>query len=486
MIMDLGCLLIKPITHIVNISFSQGIFPKHWKPAVVVPIFKSADPHSVSNYRPISILPVMSKVIEKLVAEQLISHLNSSQLLHPMQHGFRAHHSTETATVYFVERVKTLMDKGGVVGAIFLDLRKAFDTVNHSILQSKFGQFNFSLCTSSWFNSYLSHRTQCVKIENVISNFNNLTTGVPQGSVLGPILFSLYINDLPSVCQGCDVVMYADDTVIFVKGKTHAEAAAQLTKIMVNISAWLNACCLQLNTSKTVTMFFAKNNKSYIEPDVFISGKRVQIVHEYKYLGILIDCNLTFKGHVKKVCKNLKFTLSNFRHLRNHMSTEAAKMYMFSLILSHINYCLTTWSTANSTTLKPVISLYKQALKILDKKPRTFHHCTILNKYRFLSWDNLIIFKNCCLMYKIRHSLAPPPLCSLISFRSSLTNVTRGASRGDCEIPFRKSLFGQSTFSYRTAHEWNSTPQNIRDCSSYNSFKRNIKNWLMDNQHCEH
>ena len=122
-------------------------------------------------------------------------------------------------------------------------------------------------------------------------------------------------------------------------------------------------------------------------------------------------------------------------HLRNHMSTEAAKMYMFSLILSHINYCLPTWSTANSTTLKPVMSLYKQALKILDKKPKSHHHCSVLHKYRLLSWDNLITFKNCCLMFKIRFNLAPPPLCSLVKFRTAATSATRGAARGDCDIP---------------------------------------------------
>ena len=203
-------------------------------------------PQLVSNYRPISILPVMSKVIEKIAADQLILHLNSSQLLHPMQHGFRAHHSTETATVYLIERVKSLIDRGGVVGAIFLDLRKAFDTVNHNNLQSKCVQFNFSQYTSNWFKSYLTNRSQCVKIQNTRSSFKDLVTGVPQGSILGPILFSLSKNDLPSVCQGSEILMYADDTVIFIKGKNHSEVAVQLTKVMIDVSNWLNNCNLQL------------------------------------------------------------------------------------------------------------------------------------------------------------------------------------------------------------------------------------------------
>ncbi len=200
----------------------------------------------------------------------------------------------------------------------------------------------------------------------------------------------------------------------------------------------------------------------------------------------MLDSNLTFKYHVKKVCRILRVTLGNFRHLRNHMSTEAAKMYMFSLITSHINYCLPTWATANATTLNPLISLYKQALKILDKKSRSFHHCTILNKYRLLSWNNLVLFKNCCLMYKIRHSLAPPSLCSLIQFRSPATSGTRGAARGDCELPLRKTSFGQSVFSCRAGKEWNTIPQSIRESISYSSFKVKLKKWLIEKQICQH
>ena len=171
-----------------------------------------------------------------------------------------------------------------------------------------------------------------------------------------------------------------------------------------------------------------------------------------------MDSNLAFKQHVKKVSRITNFALKNFRHLRNHMSTEAAKMYMFSLILSHINYCLPTWAIASSMTLKPIVSLYKQAVKILDKKPRSFHHCSILRKYRLLSWDNLIRFKNGCLVYKIRYSLAPPPLCSLLQFRSTVTSATRGAARGDCVVPYKKSTFGQSVFTYKAAGEWNTNP----------------------------
>ncbi len=220
-IKELSESLVNPITKIINLSVSQGMFPCAWKSSVIVPIFKSGDPHSASNYRPISILPIVSKVAEKLMAAQITNYLNNSYFaLHPMQFGFRANYSTEMANCYFTEKVKSLLDKGGVIGAVFLDLRKAFDTLNHRIILSKLLSFNFSPHTLRWIESYLSGRTQYVSIQNYNSAPLSISTGVPQGSILGPLLFTLYINDLPSVCPNTNIQMYADDTVIYIQGSS--------------------------------------------------------------------------------------------------------------------------------------------------------------------------------------------------------------------------------------------------------------------------
>lgn len=380
------------------------------------------------------------------------------------------------------------MDKGGVVGAVFLDLKKAFDTINHNILLTKLNTFNFSPEATKWFESYLTNRSQSVKINDFSSPPLPLKTGVPQGSNLGPLLFSLYINDLPSVCSNVSIQMYADDTVIYTHGKNPTQVADKLSQSLAHVTEWLHQSCLKLNINKTVSMFFTRSNIKNSTADIYMAGEKLQVVSEYKYLGITIDSNLTFKTQVNKVCNKVKFNISNFRFIRSQLSLQAAKMFMNSMVLSHITYCLTTWSQANKTTLKPLESLYKRTIKILDKKPMRYHHCNILQKHKLLSWENLIKYSNLCLIHKIIHNQSSPPLSQFVSIRNptSLQRVTRGAARGDCIVPFRKSAFSQNTFSVTAAKDWNSIPANIRDLSTYILFKKHLKNWFITQQSCSH
>ena len=251
--------LLLPITYLVNLSIRTSTFPESWKTAIIAPIYKSGD--LASNYRPIAILPVVSKVLEKIFALQLTDYLETNQLLHPQQFGFRPKYSTELANCYLIERVKGLMVKGHVVGTVFLDLKKAFDTVDHSVLLAKLKRFKMSTDATQWFKSYLGERQQCVKVNGEKSQLLTNNMGVPQGSILGPLLFTMYINDLPLNCPGVSCQMYADDTVIYAPAKTASKAADHLTQALKRVTHWLEMSHLTLNVKKTVSMCISIRNR---------------------------------------------------------------------------------------------------------------------------------------------------------------------------------------------------------------------------------
>ncbi len=218
-----------------------------------------------------------------------------------MQFGFRSNYSTESANCLFVEKVKCLLDRNMCVGAVFLDLRKAFDTVDHQVLLFKLTNLNFSEEAILWIKPYLFNRKQCVCINGTKSSYLACPKGVPQGSILGPILFSLYINDLPGVCKDVNVQLYADDVVIFTHANNFEKASTTLTSAMTNIQEWLTKSGLVLNTKKTVCMMFAKQPVEMTHSKVFLRGEELDFVTEFTYLGVTLDSALTFKSHVKKL-----------------------------------------------------------------------------------------------------------------------------------------------------------------------------------------
>ena len=296
--------LVTPITHLVNLSIRQCTVPTQWKVAVITPIFKSGSKTDITNYRPISILPVISKVAEKWIVKSITKHLDKGHTpLHPMQFGFQAFHSTESANCLFTHRVKRVLDKAPCAMAVFLYFKKAFDSVSHQVLLSRLTHFNFSPEAIQWFRSYLSNRKQCVSINGIKSPYHTCSVGVPQGSILGPILFSLFINDLPNVCNTVHVQMYADDAVILTHGKSYAEVSTVLTSVLTSVQDWLTDSCLLLNAKKTVCMTFSKRPVVLQSSNVFLCGEELELVSEFKYLGVMLDSTLTFEKHVKKKCQ---------------------------------------------------------------------------------------------------------------------------------------------------------------------------------------
>ena len=481
-----SAIIIKPLTRLVNLSITSSQFPDLWKKSVVTPIFKSGDKNQVSNYRPISILPALSKVLEKVVTEQLVEHLESNQLLHPEQFGFRHKHSTESANCYFVDTVKRHLDEGNVVGAVFLDLKKAFDTVCHNTLLSKLSKFNFSDQAHTWMSSYLESREQCVQIDSKMSASRLNKTGLPQGSILGPVLFTLFINDLPESCLGGSIgcQLYADDTVIYSPAKTPGGSAESLTLAMDKVNEWLSLNRLTLNMKKTVSMCFSiRAHPAQLR--VLSQGQEVEVVDECKFLGVILDPRLKFDKHVKMVCKSVRTNLNCFRLIRHCIPLEAAQLYLHGMIFSKLSYCVTVWSQAPPTVMLPLTILYKQAIKIMAKRDMRWHYCNILKNCNLLSFENFVKFSTLKLVFKCLHGLAPGVLCGCIS-RCNNSRVTRGTVSGNCKVAHRRTTFGQTAFSIKGSNLWNALPVNVKQSPNLRSFNKAIKVWLKVNQSCTH
>ena len=255
MLNDTAVVVAKPLTRIVNKSLSQGTVPSEWKCAKITPLYKKGISTDMDDYRPISVLPVVSKVLERVVHHPLHSFLNECKLLSPFQCGFRRNHSTEFAAIAFSDYVRRGMDLGLLTGAVFIDLREAFDSVDHEILISKVESYGLKDIELDWFRNYLTDRKQLVSFGKEISPPCLIKSGVPQGSILGPLLSVLFVNDIPIVLEQCQILMYADDTVMYFTTSNAQEISSTLTSELAKINDWLVDNSLFIHQGKTECVY---------------------------------------------------------------------------------------------------------------------------------------------------------------------------------------------------------------------------------------
>ena len=293
--------ILSPITHIINVSIANGVFPGGWKQAKVTPIPKEGVHEQPSNNRPISLLPVLSKVCERIALNQLTAYLTTNNCLSAKQSGNKKFHSTETALIRSTDAILTGMDKQEVSAMVLLDMSKAFDSINHDILL-KLQDLGISKCALAWFNSYLTNRYQVVRINSALSTALPLTSGVPQGSILGPVLLSIYINDLPSVPKNCFTQCYIDDTKLQISFKMRdcPTAVNHLSSDLLLIRNWYFNNFLLLNPDKTKLVVARTRQLLAKLPDLRISllGKELFPASSAKDLGVVLDPHLTFDDHV--------------------------------------------------------------------------------------------------------------------------------------------------------------------------------------------
>lgn len=344
-------LIVGPLTRLINLCFKESIFPEALKKTVVTPIFKKGDPNNVSNYRPISLLPILSKILEKCMASRMAQFFESHKLFTDSQFGFRKGLNTTLGILDLVSSILDAFDESTYTTALFCDLSKAFDCVSHDLLLKKLQRYNFHPCSIYLIGSYLQGRTQSVRVGGVESAKGSVTVGVPQGSVLGPLLFLIYINDLPIMDAASKYTLFADDTTITNRHKDLEEAKARSAEAQERAEAWFSANMLFLNVDKTQSMIFS--TRQIPETDLVISAK---------FLGVSLDYGLRWDIHTDQLSRKLSTNIFVLRNLSECVSRTVLRQAYFSLCHSLMAYAIVAWGHAAGAGR--VFRLQRRAVRI--------------------------------------------------------------------------------------------------------------------------
>ena len=399
---------VEPLTHCMNLSLMNGIVPDELKVARVIPLFKSGDISLFSNYRPVSVLPLFSKILERLMYVRLLSFINHSGLLYKFQFGFREGHSPELALIYLIDKISNSLENGEYVLGVFLDFSKAFDTVNHDILFDKLEMYGVRGIALQWFRSYLNNRFQYVVYNGEKSDKKRITCGVPQGSILGPLLFLLYINDLADVSDKLFALLFADDSNMFITGKNIHELVDSMNFEMKKIIDWLNVNKLSLNLKKTHYMIFRKRGaKIEVKNKLVINDTVISMVKKTKFLGVYIDENLLFKDHILYVKGKISRSLGILYKSRKFFDSETLLMLYNSFIYPHFTYCLSVWGNTCKSYLSPIISLQDRAVRLISGAKKGHDMPVLYEKHKLLDFNQIYLYSVQCFMFKYHHDKLP-------------------------------------------------------------------------------
>ena len=390
---------IKPIYKLLNRSLRSGTVPKAFKIAKVIPIYKGKDSgsqHEYGNYRPISLLQSLSKVLEKVVDSQVRNFLNYRDILYSKQFGFRGLRGCDQALLLFTDFAKSNIFQNRKVLTAFLDLRKAFDTVNHKILLDKLELYGIKGVEKGWFTDYLQNREQFVQVPSgEFSGLRTVNIGVPQGSVLGPLLFLLYMNDLANYVPEFFTILFADDTSLSLSGYDYEQLLVEFNSLLEKVTLWLRVNLLSLNVGKTKYFLFSKKGEAISHGKVFMDSQEVQRVGKgqkeetYKYLGVLIGEDLTFDEHVNRVRGKLVSAAFMLNQSKSFLPFNSRLQVYRSIFESHLNFAAIVWSISKNT-ISRLNSVQQKALRSVFLQPRRSHVSQNLSKFNILRVEQLI------------------------------------------------------------------------------------------------
>ena len=480
LLIDGASVITKPLCHIINLSLQSGIFPEALKIAKVTPVFKKGSPYDTNNYRPISILPTLSKILEKVVYKQLESFLEKHALIFKHQYGFRKNYSTKLALINLLNDILHMIDDGNIVLGIYLDLTKAFDTIDHDILCDKLSLYGVRGVPLNWFESYLSNRKQFVSVGNHNSSLTTISYGVPQGSILGPLLFLLYINDLPESSTYFTSRLFADDSNFFHAFPNNNANISEANTAFNHIVQWCSANKLTISKKKTNYVLLSTHQRNFkTHGKIYINSHDIDYVKHVTHLGVEIDSHLTWKYHIKNVCDRISPKIGLLSKLRYFVPKHILLLLYKSFILPHITYCLEVWGSTYPSALIPIHNLIKKLVRIITFKSFLAPSAPLFKELGIMNIYELFKYQTAVFIHDLITGILPFKFSDYFTYPSHQYS-TRSVSKSTVLIPKRKLTIGQFSFSYQGAQIWNSLPLEIKKITSRNHFKKTLKSHILN------
>ena len=506
--------ILPSLTHIVNLSIAKREFPILWKSTKIIPLHKKGDLLNPKNYRPVAIIPIFSKVLERAIFSQFIQYLSENQLFHPNHHSYRKHHNTTTALIQMYDTWVKSVDEGELSGVCLLDMSAAFDIVDHDLLLQKLSLYGFEDSALAWIRSYLSDRRQCVSIDSSLSNMLHIETGVPQGSILGPILYILFTNELPDVvqehhgaggedhahepsngespftlaCAKCgSICCYADDTTYSASSKDPQELSDMLSSRYKLVSDFMLNNRLKLNDDKTHVMVmttsqYRKKNPS-IPVKIVTPTEVITPTESEKLLGALVHQDLKWTEHILNgddaLVKGLTRRLGALKKVCRVASFKNRKMIAEGLIMSKLSYLIPLWAGCEHYLLQALQRIQNKAARVVTRSSlSTAEH---LAQCGWLSVRQLAVYQTCILVFKVLEQKSPQYLYGMFSaeYRRETRQAARLELKADADTPDLDLMV--NSFRWRALREYNQLPAELRKVNSLKSFKPSLWKWIRSN-----
>jgi Reverse transcriptase (RNA-dependent DNA polymerase) len=469
----------EPMSRLINCSFDSGIFPEALKIGKVCPVFKNGDKSLYSNYRPISVLPSFSKIFEKAIHNRLTSFLKVGNILIDNQYGFRKNHSTNMAIIDLYDKISNAIDNNEFAITVFIDLAKAFDTLDHAILCDKLYYCGIRGIALDLFKSYLKNRSQFLNSYELSSESKNVTFGVPQGSILGPLLFIIYINDIVKCSSILRLILFADDTTLFHSDKDFDRLISVTNIELEKLAEWFKANKLSLNTKKTNFIIFGhKQQPDIAKYKLMLDGNCLERVKSAKFLGIYIDEKLNWNQHINHVCMKVSKGIGIMSRLKQIFPSSILLTLYESLIYPYLLYCCMVWGSAYLNALNSVIVLQNKAVRIITNSQYRSSAGPLFTRLKLLRFVDVYKFQVLLFVYQARMNMLPRSCMHYFVVNSNTIHNIR------CTSYFK-------LFQYRTNIRkncitivgpklWNSIPDSVKNSDGISRFKISLKSLLIN------